>query len=250
LRSRVDRYEDARAELAPTEPATFRVLVPARARLALRPLEGDIDLSLAELDPRAVHEPRTIADPAPRAVAPDQDDAAGKLGFETRWPSNAGQFDGAFTGLVHAAPRFAVQDPTAVPTTPAMAHLTRDRHAPAIQRGGRWFVRADRPFDVLVSGKDPVILPVRLYAAQPTTVRIEIDGGHPQRRAAASVQRVTTNRSVVLAGGVKTAVMLGDDLTEGRHRITFVADPGTVLWVRLPWKAIPRPRWISGNFNL
>lgn len=239
-RSRFDRYEDAYGDLAPTEAAVFRLLVPARTSLALNPREGEVDLSLSELDPDApLQSQNELADPSAR-----------KIGFETRWPSNAGDFD-ANTGLMHVSPKFAWSVEPPAPTL-AMAYVMRPRRALAIQREGKWFVRADRPIDVRVSGTQPLVLPMRLFAerAGGAPVRIEIDGGHPRRRALGTVQHVTTNRSVTLDGIVKTYVILGDDLTAGRHQIAFTTDADTVLWVQLPWMVPNAPRWISGSFDL
>jgi hypothetical protein len=239
-RSRFDRYQDSSGELAPSEAAVFHLLVPAHSRLALQPREGELDLSLSELDPRASEQPQDeIADPFAR-----------KLGFETRWPSNVADFD-ANTGLVFVSPKLVIG---AEPPAPqfAMAYVKRPPRALAMERGGKWFVRADRPIDVRVSGKRPLVLPIRLFAERASNepVRIEIDGGHPRRRSLASVQRVTTNRSVMLDGMIKTYVMLGDDLVAGRHRLAFVTDSNTVVWVQLPWMQPHAPRWISGSFGL
>lgn len=239
-RSRFDRYEDAGDELAPTESAVFHLLVPARTRLALRPREGELDLSLSELDPSAPEQPlNDFADPSAR-----------KLGFETRWPSNAADFD-ANTGLVHVSPKRVLGTEPPAPQF-AMAYVKRPLRALAIQRGGKWFVRADRPIDVRVSGKRPLVLPIRLFAERACNdpVRIELDSGRPRRRSLGSVQRVTTRRSVTLDGIVKTYVMLGDDLAAGRHRLTFASDSCTALWVQLPWAEPNAPRWISGSFGL
>lgn len=239
-RSRFDRYQDAGGELAPTEAAVFRLLVPARSRLELKPQEGELDLSLSELDPRAPLQP-----PAERADA-----SARKLGFETRWPSNAADFD-AKTGLVHVSPKFSLHVEPPAPTLP-MAYVTRPRRALAVQRDGKWFVRADRPIDLRVSGKQPLVLPIRVFAerASDAPVRIQIDGGHPRRRNHGAVQRITTNRSVTVDGIVKTYVILGDDLTPGRHQLSLTTEAGTALWVQLPWMEPKTPRWISGSFGL
>ena len=239
-RSRFDRYEDADGELAPTQAAVFRLLVPARTSLTLKPRQGELDLSLSELDPRAPAQPQNE-----RA-----DRTSHKLGFEPRWPSNAADFD-ANTGLVHVSPKF-VLDVEPPPPTLAMARARRPRRALAIQREGKWFVRADRPIGIRVSGKQPLVLPIRLFAerASDAPVRIEVDGGRPHRRAFASVQRVTTNRSVTLDGIVKTYVILGDDLVAGRHKISFASDAQNQLWVHLPWTEPNAPRWISGRFGL
>jgi hypothetical protein len=85
--------------------------------------------------------------------------------------------------------------------------------------------------------------------ASDSPVRIEIDGGQPRRRAMATVEHVTNNRSVTLDGIAKTYVILGDDLIAGRHKIAFTTDAHTVLWVQLPWLEPNAPRWISGSFG-
>ena len=238
-RSRFDRYEDTDGELAPTEAAVFRLLVPARTRLALSPPEGELDLSLSELDPRASVQPQDeLASPRAR-----------KIGFETRWPSNVADFD-ANTGLMHVSPKFALNLEPPEPTLP-MAYVMRPRRALAIQREGKWFVRADRPIPLRISGKQPLVLPIRLFAerASDAAVRIEIDGGHPRRRDLGSVEHVTNNRSLTLDGIVKTYVILGDDLLAGRHTIAFTTEPRSMLWVQLPWMEPNAPRWISGSFG-
>lgn len=239
-RSRFDRYEDADGELAPTDAAVFRLLVPARTRLALKPRDGELDLSLSELDPHApAQQQDELADVSAR-----------KIGFETRWPSNAADFD-AHTGLMHVSPKFALNfEPPPEPTL-AMAYVTRPRNALAIRREGKWFVRADSPIALRVTGKQPLVLPMRIFAerASDAPVRIEIDGGRPRRRTLGSVQRITTNRSVTLDGMVKTYVILGDDLSAGRHTIAFTTDAKSVVWVQLPWLEPNAPRWISGSFG-
>src|SRR5262249_17021451 len=101
------------------------------------------------------------------------------------------------------------------------------------------------------SGKQPLVLPIRLFAERATDapVRIEIDGGHPRRRALGTAQHVTTNRSVTLDGIVKTYVVLGDDLVAGRHQIAFATEPPSTVWVELAWMERNAPRWISGSFG-
>ncbi|MBK7826148.1 hypothetical protein [Nannocystis sp.] len=102
----------------------------------------------------------------------------------------------------------------------------------------------------------PVVVNAVLYwiggpPGEPTTLRVEIDGGQPRRREGSTVQGVTAGsrvlralptrrvevvlpdrRGVATAGVARVAVALGDDLAPGRHTIKITAIGGPATWLR------------------
>lgn len=248
-RSEVDRYEGRDPELAPSERAVFYVLVPAGGVAQLTPVDGAVDLHLAELDPRAA--PQVTP---PHAVSPRVHETAGSEweGWVARRPSNAPAFPLGAEIAVRIAQRLLV-----VPIAPK-AERPPVRFArppgPTLRHEGALFVPASASFAFELPGDGPVTLPMRVFASRRAEVVARIDDAAPRRRAnAAAFERITLPRTIAFDGAIRTAVVLGDDLEAGRHVLTFSSAPDVEVWVHLPWKErAPRAvgaRWISGDFE-
>jgi hypothetical protein len=58
-------------------------------------------------------------------------------------------------------------------------------------------------------------------------------------------------------GDIRSIVVMGDDLTPGKHILTFTPPPGKKGWVHLPWTVKPRlpgtppppPHWLEGDLE-
>src|SRR5262249_9378908 len=120
LRTSVDAYTDEPGR-QPSAPMTFYALVPARGHLTLVPADGEIDVSLAELDPEAT---RTL----PTAGS---EPAAHERMFVSRRPTNFASFAPDAHGTLRLGPAGDVPLPSADlrllrVLRPAGAELHRD----------------------------------------------------------------------------------------------------------------------------
>lgn len=228
-RSAFDRYEGADG-VAPSERAVFYVVVPPRARARMWPPDGVLDVTLAELDPRA---------------------APSTSGFVARAPSNARDLADA-SGILRLAHRLGVAQPQEKLATLRV----KARAGRTLVVGHRAFRPIEGPFSVEMPGGAPMLLPMRLTSQEPVDVVVSVDGDRAVRRPGV-VAHVTTARAVALSGELRTAIILGDDLAPGPHTITFQAPPGKRVWVHMPWLGAPHGRggrppethWITGDFD-
>lgn len=245
-RSRVDRYELPSGEVAPSEPAVFYVLVPAGGRATLKPAEGELDLSLSELDPRAPPRPAAATE-SPTGI----ETRTRWPGFVARRPTNAQAFEPSWHGILRVAQRFDNANESE-PKLPVL-RVVRPPASPTLRLDDGVFEPVETSFTVDVGPGTRARLPIHLYARAQVKVVVEIDGGHPRRRAAGSAAGVTVARSVQVADRGRMTLILGDDLAPGRHKISFTRDPALEVWVHLPWARRgarqASSQWISGDFD-
>jgi hypothetical protein len=256
-RSIYERYDVRAPSSAPTASAVFHVLVPAGGSATLAPAEGEIDLSLAELDPGATPRPVRAwpADGPGPAVRKTGDQEWG--GFVGRWPSNAGAFQSSEDGRTTIRiPHRLVPLPEPQTGTPSF-RIKRPPAGDAITRNGRLFDPTTVSFEIDVPAGEALVLPVRAYAKEPLDLIAKIDGDVPDRRDRGVAERITTARKIAVTEEVRSIVVLGDDLPAGKHVLTFVPPPGKKAWVHLPWMPRPRlpgapppdPHWIEGDLE-
>jgi hypothetical protein len=249
-RSDVDRYEGRDPDLSPTERAVFYVLVPARGEAALAPVEGAVDVHLAELDPRAPPQPARAL-PA-GAEPPRMHEAGGSewQGWVARRPTNERAFPPDAQTGVRVAHRLVA--PSSPKHDASPVRVARPP-GPSLRHDGALFARADVPFTIDVPGDGPMILPIRLFSSEHVAVIAHVDDAEPRRQTSGAFARVTLPRTMVVDGDVRSAVLLGDDLRPGPHVITFSAPHDAKVWVHLPWKGRPPhvagARWIAGDFE-
>jgi hypothetical protein len=246
--STLDRYDGPSPEETPSDRATFHLLVPAGGTATLTPVGNPLDLSIAELDPLAVR-------PVPACPAPARLEGMIRCdevrwdGFVPRRPSNALLFEPAGTRLLRVAHRLPpVKAPS--PPAPKLLRFQRPATATSIRRGGRIFAPAATPLELGFEGDRPVVVAVRLYSKEPVDVVAHVDGDAPIRRALGTATRITTPRLIRVQGEVLAIVVLGDDLSRGRHVLTFEAPKGEKVWVHVPWThRIIDPHWVEGDFE-
>ncbi len=256
-RSPFDRYDGREPPAAPTNSAVFHVLVPGGGTLTLTPADGPLDISLGELDPDAA--PRPVP-----AYAADQPwpkvQKVGDVdwgGYVTRRPTNYATFEAAADGrsTVRIPHRLV---PIREPETKAPAfRIKRPEATDAITRSKRLFDPTTVQFEIDVPGGEAMVIPVRAFAHEKLDLIARVDGVAIARRTAGAAERVTTPRKFVVEDEVRTVVVLGDDLTPGKHILTFTPPAGKKAWVHLPWTAKPRlpgapppdPHWIEGDLE-
>lgn len=256
VRSRYDRYDGANDRYAPTERAFYHLVVPSGARATLTPNDGELDLSLAELDPRAPPRPAETR-PAGRDEARVVELGAAEWeGFVARRPSNLETFGPDARGFVRVAHRFVVLPPRAAAPSSAVVHVARPQTQKALRMHHRTFVPAGASIAIDVPAGRPLVLPMRVFSKEHADVVAQIDGERPKRRASGAAVRVTTSRSISVDGEVRTAIVLGDDLAPGRHVVTLVAPPGKSVWFSAPWvrgagtrAKASQTRWVTGDFE-
>jgi hypothetical protein len=249
--SLADHYEAADSDRVPSTKVVWHILVPARGRLVLRPAHGELDLSLSELDPEAPPRPLephppSQEPPAPAAVASSKPWG----GFVARRPSNGDDFEPEFTGGLRLAG--SEEAPPRPEPRWQSPRLPRPASARSIRREGVLFVPAQARLRVEVPSGPPSLLPLRIYAASPTTVLLAVDGGAPRRRTLGVPDRITTTRSLDVVGETRATLVIGDDLAPGTHWLTFVAQPDVPCWIHLPWsrpERVARSAWVAGDFS-
>ena len=256
-RSVYDRYDERRSDEEPSESAFFYLIVPATGTATFTPTDGSMDLSFAELDPRAS---RAVATHAPGAPpSPITEIGMGSWpGFATRRPTNAASFGRDLRHGVRIAPRFVPRTPKAA-TSDATFHVTRPHNEAERTIDGKIFEPASVHFDIDVAAGQTVLLPMRFFADAPTHVTVFVDDGKPDRKALGISQAVTVTREIDIPKGeteVSAAVVLADDLRAGKHTVSFETTSGTQAWVHAPWKKVPHhstkviePHWVSGDLD-
>jgi hypothetical protein len=224
--SKYDRYEGGDREV-PSEKMTFYAVVPLGGTLTLRPRARSIDFVIAELDPSSAQ---------PNPV------------FTSRRPSNVALF--AADGLrTLSLGRRGTQ--TATPA-PAPAHAKKPPRAPTRVVDGKTYVASSEAIEVTTNG-DALALPMRFLRGDPGQITIRVDADEPRRVSAGVAERVTLPRILGTADALHANLILGDDLTAGRHIISIKAPAGT--WVHAPWASAPPPKtrsnphWIAGDFD-
>jgi hypothetical protein len=256
-RSVYERYDGRDPSAAPTTSAVFHVLVPAKGTLTLTPAEGAVDVSLSELDPGAT--PRPV--PAYAADKPwPKVQKVGDIdwgGFVSRRPSNYTSFESIADGRsVIRLPHRLV--PIKEPETKAPEFRVKRPEAPDfITRSKRIFDPTTAQFEIDVPAGEAMVLPVRAFAHEKMDLIAKVDGVAIDRRSIGAAERVTTGRAFTVEDEVRTVVVLGDDLTPGKHILTFEPPPGKKAWIHLPWTAKPRlpgapppdPHWIEGDLE-
>lgn len=257
IRSVYERYDGRDPEAAPTTSAVFHILVPPKGTLTLTPAEGTVDLSLSELDPSAAPRPvpaYQVDKPWPKVQKVGDIDWGG---YVARRPTNYATFEAATDGrtVVRVPHRFV---PAAEPQTKAPSfRIKRPESTDTIVRDKRLFDPTTVQFEIDVPGGEPLVLPVRAFAHEKMELIARVDGEAIGRRTSGTAERVTTARKFTVEDEVRTVVVLGDDLTPGKHVLTFVPPAGKKAWVHLPWTAKPRlpgapppdPHWIEGDLE-
>ena len=229
VRSAIDRYDGA-DDVAPSDRVVRYVVVPPRGRVTLSPPDGSLDVTLAELDPRA----------PPSSSA-----------FVARAPSNARDLAGD-SGTLRIAHRFGVTPPQ--PKKLPVLRVKAQKKGSVVV-GHRTFKPIEGPFSVELSGGAAVV-PMRLAGRDPADVTVSVDDDRPVRRPGV-VTHLTIARTVALSGELRTEIVLGDDLAPGPHTITFRAPPGRRVLVHMPWLGTSRGRnagasethWITGDYE-
>lgn len=248
----VDRYEPPEGADTPSGRAVFHLVVPAAGSVSISSAEGPVDVVLSELDP----------DAPPRPLHPGHGDSGRESGaeppeltwsgFVARRPSNAGDFTPELTGILRLAPR-PVDAKRASAGQFAVAHAARPAGVSSIHRDGYTFVSSDAPVSIDVRGDRAVFVPMRLFSDVTTEVIVRVDGGNPERRTAFTPRIVTTTRSVHVDDDTHATLVLGDDLSPGKHVLSFESKAGSPVWVHLPWirgSGRERPSgWVSGEFD-
>ncbi|MGZ3422916.1 MAG: hypothetical protein ACXVEE_33960, partial [Polyangiales bacterium] len=256
-RSLFDRYDLVKGSDAPTQSAVFHLVLPPHGTLTLTPVEGPIDLSVAELDPDAKPRPTRVVPangPFPK-VQKTGDVEWG--GYVMRKPTNHDAFHGDANGhlLLRVPHRFVpVLEPE--PKAPSF-RIKRPDAAEIITRHGQTFDPSTVTFEIEVPMGEALVLPVRIFTQEKMDVIAKIDGDVPDRKAQGVAERVTTPRLMTVNDEVRSIVVLGDDLPPGKHFLTFVPPPGKKAWIHLPWVAKPHlpgspprePHWIEGDLE-
>jgi hypothetical protein len=256
-RSVYDRYDGREPEAAPTNSAVFHVLVPAKGTLTLTPAEGAVDVSLSELDPDAAPRPvpaYAVDKPWPKVQKLGDIDWGG---YVSRRPTNFATFESATDGrfVVRIPHRFvAAKEPE---TKAPSFRIKRPEATDTLIRDKRLFDPTTVQFEIDVPAGEPMVLPVRAFANEKMDLIAKIDGEVIDRRVEGPAERVSTARKFTVENEVRTVVVLGDDLTPGKHILTFVPPAGKKAWVHLPWTAKPRlpgapppdPHWIEGDLE-
>ena len=252
-----DRYDGREPGAAPTTSAVFHLLVPAKGTLTLTPVDGQIDISLAELDPDAPPRPvpAYAADkPWPKVQKTGDQDWGG---YVSRRPSNFTAFESIADGrVVVRIPHRLI--PVKEPTTKAPEfRVKRPEAGDTLIRNKRLFDPTSAQFEIDVPPGESLTLPVRAYAHEKMDLVAKIDGVVIERRTIGAAERVSTARKFTVEDEVRTVVVLGDDLVPGKHVLTFEPPAGKKAWVHLPWTAKPRlpgapppdPHWIEGDLE-
>jgi hypothetical protein len=245
--SELDRYDGDPADLVPSERAVTYVLVPAGGRATLRPADGTLDLSVAELDPQVSPEPLASGRGEGTLLEGPQPAQA----FIPRRPSNRAEFEPASHGSVRVVNRSWSPEPGGDRRL-AVVHLRRPWGQITQKHDTRAFVPATTPLYVDVPSGGPVAMPFTLFSKDPTSVLVLVDGGRPIRRAAGTATAMTVSRFVPVEGETRAALVLGDDLSPGTHTLSF-RTKGGAAWVHVPWVQGPslpaETGWISGDFQ-
>ena len=262
-RSRVDRYEDFDPPEAPSEPAAFYVTLRQGMTARIAPLEGALDMAIAELDETipAIPLPTRLADAPPLVLLPKTErpeDAP--RGFVPRRPSNAAAFEPAAHKVVRTARWFAP-----APTPPAVA-LGHVKHG----TGARGVYDAE-PFEALgesleldSDNRRPLYLPLTAVSDTTTSLTIQLEQDANRLSRPGLHARWTAARTVDVKAGepTRTTFVIGDDIPPGRLRVRITpayelgpsdgSDGRTPrVFVHLPWAAKRPfgPRWIAGAFE-
>jgi len=265
-RSIYDRYDVRTPDAAPTATAVFHLVVPAAGTLTLTPAEGQVDLSLAELDPKAAPRPvpaYPAEKPWPKVAKSGESDWGG---WAARRPTNFTLFEraapsGEIARLVLRVPHRYVEVKEPESKVPGY-RIHRPKNVVPIIRGNRTFDPTTVSFEIELAKGEPLVLPVRLFAREKLDVVARVDAGFPVRTFPVRIEkgvaeRITTARGYVVEDEVRTIMVLGDDLPPGRHVLTFTPPAGKQAWVHLPWTATPRlpgapppdPHWIEGDLE-
>lgn len=257
LRAVYDRYDGREPGAAPTTSAVFHLLVPAQGTLTLTPTDGQVDISLAELDPDAPPRPvpAYAADkPWPKVQKVGDADWGG---YVSRRPSNFTAFESIADGrVIVRIPHRLV--PIKEPQTKAPEfRVKRPEASDTLTRNKRLFDPTTVEFEIEVPPGEAMTLPVRAFAHEKLDLVAKIDGVAIRRRTIGAAERVSTARKFTVEDEIRTVVVLGDDLTPGKHILTFEPPPGKKAWVHLPWTAKPRlpgapppdPHWIEGDLE-
>lgn len=256
-RSVYDRYDGREPSAAPTSTAVFHLMVPAKGTLTLTPVDGTVDVSISELDPGGP--PRPI--PAYGADKPyPKVQKVGDVewgGYVPRRPSNFTAFEAVADGrLVVRVPHRLI--PVKEPETKAPSfRIKRPEAADTLMRNKRLFDPTTVEFEIDVPAGEALILPVRAFAHEKMDLVAKVDGEVVARKSIGAAERVTTARKFTVEDEVRTVVVLGDDLTPGKHILTFSPPAGKKAWIHLPWTAKPRlpgapppdPHWIEGDLE-
>jgi hypothetical protein len=223
-----DHYDTVGEGRIPSELSTFYVLIPRRGQAIIRVAEGEVDLVLGELDPRAA-----------------------QRRFVRRRPTNWSAFMAGGTVRLRVAHRAA---PVGAPVlvAPPMTRVALPHVVGSRKRQGRTFIPASTliPFEVRRGASSRLYL--RLLAEPPADVQVLIDGGEPHRRRSGLATSITVGRMVHAEGEAKLSLVLGDDLEPGRHLLSFQPTQSKCV-VHLPWqKPVRAPRqtaWVVGDFQ-
>lgn len=256
-RSIYERYDGKQPEAAPTSSAVFHVLVPAKGTLTLTPTEGQVDVSVSELDPEATPRPvpAYASDKPWPAVQKVGDSDWG--GYVARRPSNFTAFESIADGrVVVRLPHRLV--PIKEPETKAPDfHVKRPDSTEAITHNKRLFDPTTAQFEIDVPAGEALVLPVRAFAHEKMDLVAKLDGNVIDRRTMGAAERVTTARKFTVEDEVRTIFVIGDEVTPGKHLLTFEPPAGKKAWIHLPWTAKPRlpgapppdPHWIEGDLE-
>lgn len=254
-RSLYERYDVRAPDAAPTTTAVFHLLVPASGTLTLTPADEPVDVSIAELDPNAP--PR----PVPTYAAEEPWPKVAKIGdvewggWVSRRPTNARAFDDGGRFVLRVPHRYVpLEEPQ--PKTPSF-RIKRPEAAAPLVLGNRLFEPTTVSFEIDVRPNEPLVLPVRLFAKEHMDVIAHVDGDAFTRIERGVAERITTARKHPVEGEIRTVMVLGNDLSPGKHVLTFSAPPGKEAWVHLPWTSKPRlpgapppdPHWIEGDLE-
>lgn len=247
-RSRVDRYEAFDPLDAPSERATFYVVVPEAGTARITPAAGgSLDVTLAELDESAPPAPlatRPIGAPISHVrIEGDTPDTT----FIARRPSNLGDFDAEARPVLRLARRYAPVDPDGALSLAHVKHTNSAR----VERGGRPFEAVSKPFDMDPSAKRPLVVPLVAFASKPTTLTIELLRDGPQPRAGVFTHWTLPRSIEVGTDEVRAAFVIGDDVGGARAKLRVTESAPAEARVHFPWAAAhtPGPRWIAGQFE-
>ncbi|MBL8609420.1 MAG: hypothetical protein JNL38_18965 [Myxococcales bacterium] len=243
-----DRYDDKAQANAPTEKVVRYALVPQGEAVELSSAD-DTDVALAELDPLAGPLPskgRPVEEPPPKwSLVSDE-----WHGFVPRNPSNASAFVADGRVGLRIARRF-VEVPPAAPHVNDYARLARvGAPGPKRPQGGRVFERAGSEWETTTRAGALAYVPLRFFTEGPARVVAEVDSGNPVRREVGVTQAFTTAHAIDLGPGESFAtVVLGDDLSPGKHRFRIRVVQGGAVWFHAPWVEQKGSHWVAGDFE-
>ncbi|WP_394833959.1 hypothetical protein LVJ94_46385 [Pendulispora rubella] len=249
-RSRIDRYEGEGLSEAPSDGAVFYVVLLRGMTASIVPLEGALDVSLAELDESAPALPlglRRTPEPASRPFVP-------------RRPSNAAAFEPDAHEVVRTA-RW-IPPVTAHPGV-ALGHAKHGRGERILRDAKTFEVLGDGGFELENDGRRPLVVPIVALSNTTTTLTIQAErGAEPPRPGLREAWTLPRTMEVPAGEATRAAFVIGEDIPPGRLRLRITrmdeldghsdGHRARVL-VHLPWAITNRraagPRWVSGSFE-